>query len=45
MAVIELVDRDVQAKKIDIKKKSEEKSKTPIETKSKDTGKKIKVKK
>ena len=45
MAVIELVDRDVQAKKIDIKKKSEEKSKTPIETKSKDTEKKIKIKK
>ena len=45
MAIIELVDRDVQAKKIDIKKKTEEKSKTPIETKSKDTDKKIKTKK
>ena len=45
MAVIELVDRDVQAKKIDIKKKTEEKSKTPIETKSKDTEKKIKARK
>ena len=45
MAIIELVDRDVQAKKIDIKKKTEEKSKTPIETKSKDTEKKIKTKK
>ena len=45
MAVIELVDRDFQAKKIDIKKKTEEKSKTPIETKSKDTEKKIKTKK
>ena len=45
MAVIELVDRDVQAKKIDIKKKTEEKSKTPIESKSKDTEKKIKTKK
>ena len=44
-AVIELVDRDFQAKKIDIKKKTEEKSKTPIETKSKDTEKKIKTKK
>ena len=45
MAIIELVDRDVQAKKLDIKKKTEEKSKTPIETKSKDTEKKIKTKK
>ena len=45
MAVIELVDRDVQAKKIDIKKKTEEKSKTPIEAKSKDSEKKIKTKK
>ena len=45
MAVIELVDRDVQAKKIDIKSKTEEKSKTPIEAKSKDTEKKIKTKK
>ena len=45
MAIIELVDRDFQAKKIDIKKKTEEKTKTPIETKSKDTEKKIKAKK
>ena len=45
MAIIELVDRDVQAKKIDIKKKTEEKAKTPIETKSKDTEKKIKARK
>ena len=45
MAIIELVDRDVQAKKIDIKKKTEEKSKTPIEVKSKDSEKKIKTKK
>ena len=45
MAIIELVDRDVQAKKLDIKKKTEEKSKTPIETKPKDTEKKIKSKK
>ena len=45
MAIIELVDRDVQAKKIDIKKKTEEKSKTPIDTKPKDTEKKIKTKK
>ena len=45
MAIIELVDRDVQAKKIDIKKKTEEKSKPPNETKPKDTEKKIKSKK
>ena len=45
MAIVELVDRDVQAKKIDIKKKTEEKPKTPIETKSKDSKKKIKAKK
>ena len=45
MAIIELIDRDVKAKKIDVKKKTEEKSKTPIETKSKDTEKKIKTKK
>ena len=45
MAIIELVDRDVKAKNIDVKKKTEEKSKTPIEAKSKDTEKKIKTKK
>ena len=45
MAIIELIDRDVQAKKLDIKKKTEEKSKTPIEAKSKDSEKKIKTKK
>ena len=45
MAIIELIDRDVQAKKLDIKKKTEEKAKTPIETKSKDTEKKIKARK
>ena len=45
MAIIELVDRDFQAKKLDIKKKTEEKTKTPIETKSKDTEKKIKARK
>ena len=45
MAIIELVDRDLQAKRLDIKKKTEEKTKTPIETKSKDTEKKIKAKK
>ena len=45
MAVIELVDRDVQAKKVDIKKKTEKESKTPAKTKTKDTEKKIKAKK
>ena len=45
MAITELVDRDVKSKNIDVKKKTEEKSKTPIETKSKDTEKKIKTKK
>ena len=45
MAIIELVDRDVLAKKIDIKDKTEEKSRTPIENKSKDSEKKIKAKK
>jgi len=37
MAVIELVDRDVQAKKVDIKKKTEENNKTS--SKNKDTDK------
>ena len=50
MAIIELVDRDIEAKKVDIKKKPEEvakeKTEKPIlETKSKDTDKKIKSKK
>ena len=45
MAVIELVDRDIQAKKVDIKKKIEKESKAPAETKTKDTEKKIKTKK
>ena len=40
MAVIELVDRDIQAKKIDIKKKKEENNKTI--SKNKDTEKKKK---
>ena len=35
LAVIELVDRDLQAKKIDIKKKDETSTKTTSETKSK----------
>ena len=45
MAVIELVDRDVQAKKIDIKKKPQETSKGTAEPKNKDTEKKTKSKK
>ena len=45
MAVIELVDRDVQAKKVDIKKKTEASSKKLTETQSKDTEKKPKSKK
>ena len=44
MAIIELVDRDIQSKKIDIKKKSEENLKTSKETKTKVTEKKIKSK-
>ena len=39
-AIIELVDRDVQAKKVDIKKKPEEKSKQLTESKSKSIDKK-----
>ena len=45
MAIIELVDRDVQAKKIDIKKKTEKVSKEVIETKTKSSDKKVKSKK
>ena len=45
MAVIELVDRDPQAKKIDVKKKVEEVSKTKTEAKAKDSEKKTKPKK
>jgi len=45
MAVIELVDRDVQAKKVDIKKKTEVSSKKSTESESKDTEKKPKSKK
>ncbi len=45
MAVIELVDRDLQAKKIDIKKKVEETTKTKIESKSKVTVQQTKSKK
>ena len=45
MAIIELVDRDIQAKKIDIKKKPKESTKSAPESKSKDIDKKIKPKK
>ena len=45
MAIIELIDRDVQAKKVDIKKKPEESLKTETESKLKDTEKKTKSKK
>lgn len=45
MAVIELVDRDIQAKKIDIKKKTKETEKTETGLKSKVTDKKTKSKK
>ena len=45
LAIIELVDRDIQAKKVDIKKKQEETTKEPTpESKLKDTNKKIKSK-
>ena len=44
-AIIELIDRDVQAKKVDIKKKPEEKSKQSTESKSKNIDKKTKSKK
>ena len=45
MAVIELIDRDIQAKKVDLKKKSEEKPKTVSEEKTKEIPKKTKSKK
>ena len=45
MAIIELVDRDIQAKKVDIKKKPEEAEKPTLKHKSKDTAKKTKSKK
>ena len=44
MAIIELVDRDINAKKVDIKK-TEDKSKSTKEPKSKDAEKKEKIKK
>ena len=45
MAVIELVDRDFQAKKVDIKKKTEKVEKSITETKTKDSEIKPKSKK
>ena len=45
MAIIELVDRDVQAKKIDIKKNPEKTTKEVTESKTKSLDKKIKSKK
>ena len=45
MAVIELIDRDLQAKKIDIKKKSQETEKKTPDTKTKVSEKKIQSKK
>ena len=45
MAIIELVDRDIQAKRVDIKKKTEESSKKSTEITSKSVEKKTKSKK
>ena len=45
MAIIELVDRDIQAKKIDIKKKPEKANKEVAESKTKSLDKKVKSKK
>ena len=45
MAIIELIDRDIQAKKVDIKKKTEETAKAGTESKTKDKEKKTKSKK
>ena len=45
MAFIELVDRDLEAKKVDVKKKVEEKGKIPPESNVKATEKKAKEKK
>ena len=45
MAIIELVDRDKEAKKIDIKKNTEASTKKPDELKTKDSEKKSKSKK
>ena len=45
MAIIELVDRDVQARKIDVPKKIEDTQKSKTESQSKDIKQKIKSKK
>ena len=45
MAIIELVDRDIQAKKIDVKKKIEDTKKTEAKPKSKEKSTEIKSKK
>ena len=45
MAIIELIDRDIQAKKVHIKKKTEETSKTGTQPKVKEIEKKTKSKK
>ena len=45
MAVIELIDRNIQAKKIDIKKKTQESEKPTPDSKTKDSEKKTKSKK
>ena len=45
MAIIELVDRDLQAKKIDVKKKTESQKKESEESKKKDKEKEVKSKK
>jgi len=45
MAVIELVDRDPNAKKVDIKKKPQESEKSSLTSKPKDSDKKTKSKK
>ena len=45
MAVIELIDRDLEAKKIDVKKKTVESNKNPEESKTKVVDKKTKSKK
>ena len=45
MAVIELVDRDPSAKKVDVKKKPQESEKSSLESNPKESDKKIKSKK
>ena len=45
MAIIELVDRDIEAKKVDLKKKTQEIPKAQSESKPKDQDKKTKTKK